>query len=1641
MPKKLIFGLSFVVSIACLAVGCTASETVIEPTDFAFDGTCVNCHAGLSAGHVHTNYKLRCIDCHGGDDRVVTPDNVLVNKSLTPGGGGFRDPTLLALAHVLPDKNIARFFFANGVDDDGNGNCFQDHRVFCVKDADCPVINGKPTPCQLVDEPPGYDQFPNPTQLIDPGEIFEPQLHGEGPGEFVDAELNRDLNYTRFLNPGDLRVASIGCGSGSRGAFDGGGNGSCHQQTIDIVRRGLMVGNTAVTNGAYYGNQSARADFVINRDDQGPASDPRFGAFSYSLDYAANNSVDSCIRQPRNPGDPRSQPFFDSACLQARAASLDPAIRAGAPGNAGVGAEVPKAFEIAQGTITPVPGTPPGRTIEQVGAGDTRFPWGGTPALGDAHAELEPLLNDFLIPPGALGTAPGGVPDPVDNILRTFRAYYPLNYPASTNNFNFTFGTSILPEIARYRTATAYGRGHSSGCAACHTPYAYDGARQPTKIRNLNPQDTNGNGKLDDNELFTFVVDPTTKHREFDATKDIGRLDDGISGNADRLIGRPVRADEVKFAGGVAQGAVDLDNDGKLDGEQQRTYSQDHTTTTRIDTDTCGLCHGFVTRINYAYQGMAEEEQRDALSRRAPVEFQTPNGTNVRIVDSWVREDFDPNGDGVRDVVPTLIRPEGVGVADRARQRDAQLAAQGFLPGFGGCVPAVFSEDCNNNGELDTNLVLNKLDIDGNVVASVTINEDANGNGKLDLIDRLPREKAIDGRQVRYIYGGRNGSTRQMDVHFQVGMHCIDCHFLQDVHGDGNVYSTNWDAIEIECEDCHGAGKRTNFLTSGPNGGNDLRRARNEDREPFFEERGGRVIQRSRVTPGLSWIVPQTVDVNATNVYAKEAHAAQHVAEPGQGSTFVSQQGSSEITEAKVECASCHNGWITNCMGCHVDINVGDKQRDTVASDGSIAKSAGENEIWMSNTHNPGHINFQLLGLLRAPFVLGVAGRSELGRLANVRSSMQAHVSATDETGDTIRDNLTFTTFQALDANSGRSNVATSGVTMNQTMAHTVRPKEARGCEVCHSLVDDRGRIRNEHLMAQTFGTGTGSLPYVGDWIFTAGAGGLELYEYKQERELANNNNAGASQRFPGMIVNDTNPTPANVEPLLGGAIGNDVVFIRNFNATPSVPGGTQAPTLRDLAVLAVNPGGAQGEIVITDVSVRGHRTLAGRPNQANQNLVTTVTTLQPAVALTHLASDVSDPYVYAAIGSDGIAVIRINNAPSNIGVPATVLHGSTAQNRIALPGGQSATDVALAGDLLYVGTAQGVLHVFDINDPENPKLLSSLAVSAGPINDMVVNGFILYAATANGLTALQLDDPEHPAPPSGLAALQFVGPTPALGVAVNEGHAFVANGVAGVHEIDMRAPAAPVDLGRINPLGVDAVDVIVSLLPGQKWVMGLRGNGDVVGTKLDNRVPRAERCYPDPGTADCLLELEMYDPTRSGRDPSFNPLTGLFDNPAVDPSAKQVITLPSNILGSGKRMARPVMWEAIGTLTGRRYRDSFMPGAGVMSLSVMQRMRAVQVCIRPGGASTNPSGLDELGYLVEGVCQSFRDFSSTSAKPKPKRNCKSAPLGSRMHQLLCDPPTTSVKTANLSPGNVPTTGPTQPRATAAAVGGLPTAR
>jgi hypothetical protein len=112
---------------------------------------------------------------------------------------------------------------------------------------------------------------------------------------------------------------------------------------------------------------------------------------------------------------------------------------------------------------------------------------------------------------------------------------------------------------------------------------------------------------------------------------------------------------------------------------------------------------------------------------------------------------------------------------------------------------------------------------------------------------------------------------------------------------------------------------------------------------------------------------------------------------------------------------------------------------------------------------------------------------------------------------------------------------------------------------------------------------------------------------------------------------------------------------------------------------------------------------------------------------------------------------------------------------------------------------------------------------------------------------------------------------------------------------------------------------------------------------------------------------MDFLDPTIMQRDPSFDPNTNTFD--AIDPSSPTFFHQVAAILGSGQRLARPAIWEQLNTLTGRRLRDSFMPGSGTLSLAIMQKMRGVKLCESTAPSHT-PGGLNQLGYATGGACQ-----------------------------------------------------------------------
>ncbi len=147
------------------------------------------------------------------------------------------------------------------------------------------------------------------------------------------------------------------------------------------------------------------------------------------------------------------------------------------------------------------------------------------------------------------------------------------------------------------------------------------------------------------------------------------------------------------------------------------------------------------------------------------------------------------------------------------------------------------------------------------------------------------------------------------DIHFEKGFGCQDCHPERDLHGDGNIYSKKEEAVEIECEDCHGTIK--NYAPLKTNRGTRLKNLFRED---------GRVFLIGKLD-GKRHLVPQVLEVIGRN---PQAAAAMTV--PGH--------------VKRLECYACHAVWAPQCYGCHtqqdLSTRAGDWLRYRKAADESM---------------------------------------------------------------------------------------------------------------------------------------------------------------------------------------------------------------------------------------------------------------------------------------------------------------------------------------------------------------------------------------------------------------------------------------------------------------------------------------------------------------------------------------------------------------------------------------------------------------------------------------------------------------------------------------------------------------------------------
>ncbi|NIV17649.1 MAG: hypothetical protein GWN47_04390 [Woeseiaceae bacterium] len=294
-------------------------------------------------------------------------------------------------------------------------------------------------------------------------------------------------------------------------------------------------------------------------------------------------------------------------------------------------------------------------------------------------------------------------------------------------------------------------------------------------------------------------------------------------------------------------------------------------------------------------------------------------------------------------------------------------------------------------------------------------------------------------------------------IHVDKGMHCVDCHFTQDNHGNGHLYGEVASAIEVECKDCHGTAQGyPDLRTSGPAsppGGTDMRLYRNPDGKRRFEWRDGKLIQRSVLDPGVEWelsLVRDTVDPDHGEYNDKAARAKL------MGKDVQSQHWGLDVApgdlahqDEQIECYTCHTSWITSCAGCHLPIEANWKTSKHHYEGGETRNYA---------TYNPQVVRDQM-------FMIGKRGPANGGKIAPVRSSSALVLSSTNANRERIY------VQQPPIAASGFSSQA-----LNPHFPHTARKTETKTCSNCH-LTEDGG---NNAWMAQLMLLGTNFVNFVG---------------------------------------------------------------------------------------------------------------------------------------------------------------------------------------------------------------------------------------------------------------------------------------------------------------------------------------------------------------------------------------------------------------------------------------------------------------------------------------------------------------------------------------------------------------------------------
>jgi hypothetical protein len=699
-----------------------------------------------------------------------------------------------------------------------------------------------------------------------------------------------------------------------------------------------------------------------------------------------------------------------------------------------------------------------------------------------------------------------------------------------------------------------------------------------------------------------------------------------------------------------------------------------------------------------------------------------------------------------------------------------------------------------------------KRDREGNLL-------DADGK----IVDPNDPEKWRKKGEEKWVEPGINpGKTvHMMDIHAEKGLQCADCHFSQDSHGNGLIYTEVANAIEIGCKDCHGtADQYPTLLTSGPAAGpqgTNLSLLRNPDGQKrfewFYDDDGNRVLmQRSIVDPKLEWKVSLVKDtVDPTNKrYNMKAARAKLMGKTG-GTENASYGWGPGIATAdrahgddKMTCFTCHLSWTTSCGGCHLPIEANWKTKNH--------KYGGE-ETRNFATYNPQVARDEM-------FQLGRHQTTKGNIIAPVRSTSALVLSSTNVNRERI-----------YIQQPPISSIGFSSQAFAPHFPHTVRTTETKGCSDCHVSAEED----NNAIMAQLMLLGTNFVNFVGMNAWTGLEGGFEAirvtewdepqtvigsylqkYAFPDWYKLHVDQNGRELKEWTrGKLFSDGLSGEAagseqfrNVHQGTKGKVGclqmrGEYMFVAEGK------GGFQ---VYDIA--SIGNKGFSESIITAPFSPLGHDTRVDSTDATCVALPTNqpINPLRNTPELREMNEEQAfhPIYNYAFITDsvEGLFVVDVNTMADG-----EFRNNFLKRNATFNPDGvlDGARHITLAGHYAYI-TAKAGLVVVDLDNPLKPKLVTTI-----PMNDAratAVQFRYLWVTDAEGVKLFDVTDMKKPtAIPSGTIALKN-----ARKLYLARTYAYIAAKDEGLVIVNITKPASPVIYkketfsGKLN----DAEDVII---------------------------------------------------------------------------------------------------------------------------------------------------------------------------------------------------------------------------------------